>query len=83
MPLLVKQFEPDLPHGALCTLIQDHTAITHVMQAITVAASSPNKFEVEDVALGGRVLVELARGNPLLNGQEVIAGFQGGTFQKA
>jgi hypothetical protein len=52
MPLLIKQLEPDLPDGALCPLVQDHAAITHVMQAITVAASSPNKFEVEDVALG-------------------------------
>ena len=79
MPLLIKQFEPDLPYGALRPLVQDYATISHVMQAITVATSPPNKFEVEDVALGCMVLVV---GNPLLNGQGVFAGFHAGTLQK-
>jgi hypothetical protein len=49
------------------------------MQAVTVAAASTHKFEVEDVALGCSGLVV---GNPLLNGQGVFAGFHAGTLQK-
>jgi hypothetical protein len=53
------------------------------MQAVTVAATPPNKFEVEDVALGCRGLVVLVVGNPLLNGQGIFAGFHGGALQKS
>jgi hypothetical protein len=83
VPLLVKQLEPDLPHGALGPLVQHYAAIAHVMQAITVATSPTHKFEVEDVALGRKALVGLVVGNPLLNGQGLLVGFHACKLQKA
>jgi hypothetical protein len=83
MPLLIKQLEPDLPDGALCPLVQDHAAISHVMQAVTVAAAPTHKFEVEDVALGRLGLIGLVVGNTLINGQWIFAGCHEGTLQKA
>lgn len=51
------------------------------MQAVTVAATPPNKFEVKDVVFRG--LVGLVVSNPLFNGLGVFAGFHAGTLQKA
>lgn len=83
MPLLIKQFEPDLPRGALGPLVQVNAAIAHVKQAFTVAASPSNKFEVKDVALGCTGLVGLVVGNPLLIRRGIFAGIHAGTPQKA
>lgn len=83
MPLLIKEFEPDLPHGALGPLVQDDATISHVMQAVTVAAPPPHKFEVEDVTLGCSGLVGLVVGNLLLYGKEFLTGFHAGTLLKA
>jgi hypothetical protein len=80
VPLLVEQLEPDLPHRALCTLVQDDTAIMHVMQAVNVAAAPTHKFEVEDVALGLMGLIGLVVGNPLRNRQGVFSGLHAGSL---
>lgn len=83
VPFQVKQFEPDLPHGALTALVQDHTPVTHVMQSLTVTATPAHELELVDVAFGGGVLVLLARGNPLLDGLGFGVGFHADTLQKA